>query len=42
MPTFVEVTGEKLVGVGLFGPPLSPILNRVNLKLEQLSGNKKS
>ena len=32
-PTFVEVTGEKLVG-GFFvplKPPLSPILNRVKL-----------
>ena len=27
-PTFVEVTGEKLIGGGLFGPP---ILNRVNI-----------
>ena len=30
IPTFVEVTGEKLVG-GLFGP--SPILNRVKKRL---------
>ena len=29
VPTFVEVTWEKLVRGGLFGPP-SPILNRVN------------
>ena len=30
IPTFVEVTGEKLVAGALFGPP--PILNRVNQK----------
>ena len=32
-PTFVEVTGEKLVGDFLvpLKPPLSPILNRVKL-----------
>ena len=29
-PTFVEVTGEKLVG-GTFLPPPPPILNRVNV-----------
>ena len=29
VPTFVEVTWEKMVRGGLFGPP-SPILNRVN------------
>ena len=28
-PTFVEVTGEKLVG-GLFAPPPPSILNRIN------------
>ena len=27
IPTFVEVTGEKMVGGGLFAPP--PLLNRV-------------
>ena len=31
IPTFVEVTGEKLVGGGLFTPP--PILNRVNTEI---------
>ena len=34
IPTFVEVTGEKLVA-GLFAPP--PILNRVNIKRAQAS-----
>ena len=34
-PTFVEVTGEKLVG-GTFLPTLLPILNRVNGKLHFL------
>ena len=33
IPTFIEVTGEKLVG-GLFAPPPHPIKNRVNLKLK--------
>ena len=32
--TFVEVTGEKLVG-GFFGPP--PILNRVNNDLHNIN-----
>ena len=35
IPTFVEVTGEKLVGVGFFLPSLPSsfvILNRVKLK----------
>ena len=30
VPTFAEVTGEKLVGGGLFAPPL-PLLNRVKM-----------
>ena len=30
IPTFVEVTGKKLVVASLFAP-LSPILNRANL-----------
>ena len=36
IPMFVEVTGEKLVGVAfLLPPPLPPyILNRVNLRLK--------
>ena len=32
IPTFIEVTGEKLVG-GLLAPP-HPIQNRINLKLK--------
>ena len=35
-PTFVEVTGEKLVGAGgLFGHPPPPILNRVRDRKEK-------
>ena len=30
-PTFVEVTGEKLVGGPFCPPPPPPILNRINL-----------
>ena len=41
IPTFVEVTGEKLVGMAFLPSPL-PILNRVNLKLEQLQKTKKT
>ena len=38
IPTFVEVTGEKLVGGGgLFGPP--PILNRAKEDFFQLMNN---
>ena len=34
IPTFIEVTGEKLVGGGLFARPLPPpILNRVKSKV---------
>ena len=29
IPTFVKVTGGKLIGGGLFAPPSPPILNRV-------------
>ena len=31
IPTFVEVTGEKLVGGAFLSPPRTPILNRVNV-----------
>ena len=33
IPTFVEVTGEKLVGRSFCSPPPSTILNRVNFML---------
>ena len=39
IPTFVEVTGEKLVGMAFLPSPI-PILNGVNLKLEQLQKTK--
>ena len=36
IPTFVEVTGEKMVGGGgAFYPHSLPILNRVNVILEE-------
>ena len=40
IPTFVEVTEEKLVGMAFLPSPL--ILNGVNLKLEQLQKTKKT
>ena len=41
IPTFVEVTGEKLVGESLFAHPLtaSSILNRVKGKIVIIANN---
>ena len=37
IPTFVEVTGEKLVGVAFWPTPLPPILNRVKNEFVDLA-----